>query len=147
MPSLYTRLDVLAPQPCVWQALIHKASWKYWNTYLYDCDQQRDFALGQRVLLSLRRRPGDEEMEFEPVVTLLQPEVCLQWVSRIPGLQVEQVFELQAIGPDRTQYGHQMRFSGPLTRLFLPFIRNDEQRGMERMARELKYYVENARRR
>jgi hypothetical protein len=66
-------------------------------------------------------------------------------VSGIPGFVSEQVFELQDIGRDRTKYIHQENFSGTLTRLFLPFIRSDEQQGIRRMARELKYFVEELR--
>jgi hypothetical protein len=53
------------------------------------------------------------------------------------------VFELQEIGVGRTKYVHKNHFSGILTRVFLPFIREDEKRGIQRMARELKRYVES----
>lgn len=142
MPSLYTAIEINASRRKVWQALVQKESWKYWNTFLYDCDPQHPFQEGQRVLLSLRRIAGEEETEFEPVVTLIQPGLCLKWVSSIPGFVNEHVFELQEIGRDRTQYIHQENFSGFLTRVVLPFIRQDEHQGIKRMARELKRYVE-----
>lgn len=142
MPSLYTSIEINASKRRVWQTLIQKENWKYWNTFLYDCDPRQSFREGQEVLLALRRVPGEEETEFQPVITLMQPEMCLKWVSSIPGLLSEQVFELQGMGPDLTQYVHQETFSGMLTRMILPFIRQDEQQGMKRMARELKRYVE-----
>jgi hypothetical protein len=142
MPSLYTKIEIRAPKWKVWQTLVCKEDWKYWNTFLYDCDPGCPLQEGRKVLLSLRRTPGEEETEFEPVITLVQPEVCLKWVSSIPGLMIEQVFELQTVGRDCTQYIHQENFSGVLTRLILPFIRQDEQQGIKRMARELKQYIE-----
>lgn len=142
MPTLYTEIEIEAPRRSVWQALIQKEQWKYWNTFLYDCSPQQSFQQGQRILLSLRRLPGEEETEFEPIVTLVQPGLCLQWVSSIPGFVSEQVFELQEIGRNRTQYIHQETFSGMLTRVIFPFIRQDEQQGIKRMAHELKRYVE-----
>lgn len=142
MASLYTEMDINAPKERVWQVLLQKDQWKYWNTFLFDGDSKLPFQLGQEVSLSLRRLPQDEETEFEPLVTQLQPGVCLRWVSSIPGFRNEYVFELQEIGIGRTKYVHKSHFSGLLTRLFLPFIREDEHRGMQRMARELKRYVE-----
>lgn len=142
MPTLYTAIAIDAPCHQVWQTLYQKDTWLYWNTFLYDCDPRRSFIPGQQVYLSLRRVPGEEVTEFQPRVTLVQPEFCLQWVAKIPGFISEHSFELQDLGGDRTQYLHRERFSGKLTRLFLPFIRHDEHAGIRRMAMELKGYVE-----
>lgn len=142
MPSLYTEIDIYASRRKVWRSLVHKEKWAYWNTFLYDCDPHRPFVEGEEIWLSLQRVPGEEQTEFQPKVTLIQPGVCLKWVSTIPGFVSEHVFELQEIGRDRTKYIHQENFSGMLTRVFLPFIRQDEQQGIRRMARELKQYAE-----
>ncbi len=142
MPSLYAEIEIDASRQRVWQALVHKEQWLYWNTYLYDCNPKQPLTEGKEVLLSLRRVPGDEEVEFQPLVTLLQPGACLKWVSSIPGFVTEHVFQLQETGRDRTKYIHQENFSGVLTRVFFPFIRQDEQQGIRRMSRELKRYVE-----
>ncbi|MDX2239594.1 MAG: SRPBCC domain-containing protein [Leptolyngbyaceae cyanobacterium bins.302] len=142
MPSLYTAVEINAPRRKVWRVLYHKELWMYWNTFLYDGDPEQNFVEGRKVLLSLQRVPGEEITEFQPQVVRVQPYACLHWVSTIPGFVSEHNFELQDVGRDRTQYIHQERFSGRLTRLFLPFIRQDEQQGIRRMARELKWYVE-----
>ncbi|MBL1175854.1 SRPBCC domain-containing protein [Pantanalinema sp. GBBB05] len=142
MPSLYTEIDIYASRRKVWRALFHKEKWAYWNTFLYDCDPNRLFVEGEEIWLSLQRVPGEEQTEFQPRVTLIQPGICLKWISTIPGFVSEHVFELQEIGHDRTKYIHQENFSGVLTRVFLPFIRQDEQQGIRRMARELKQYAE-----
>lgn len=143
MPSLYTEIEINASQRRVWQALLRKEQWLYWNTYLYDCDSKQRFEQGREVALSLRRTPGEEETAFHPLITLVQPEVCLKWVSSIPGFVHESVFQLQAIGRDRTKYVQQENFSGLLTRVIFPFIRQDEHQGIRRMARELKRYAES----
>ncbi len=145
MPSLYTEIEIDAPKTQVWRILFQKDRWKYWNTFLYDCDPDRPFIQGQETILSLCRVSGEEPIEFQPIVTLVQPDVCLQWVSTIPGFRNEHVFELQDIGKNRTKYIHQERFSGALSKMFLPFIRRDEQQGIQRMAWELKHYVERSR--
>jgi hypothetical protein len=142
MPSLYTEIEISAPRQAVWQALFYKENWKYWNTFLYDCDPTQSFEPGREVLLALRRVPGEETTEFQPVITLIQPEICLRWVSTIPGFQIEQVFQLLETSPGQTKYVHQENFSGVLTRVFFPFIRQDEQQGIRRMAWELKQCVE-----
>lgn len=121
---------------------MQKEKWKYWNTFLHDAEPQQPFQEGQETLLAMRRLPKEAKTEFQARITLLQPEVCLRWNARIPGLAIEQVFELQSLGRDRTQYVHQAHFSGILARVVLPFIRRDEQQGMRRMAWELRQYVE-----
>jgi hypothetical protein len=60
-------------------------------------------------------------------------------------MQNEHVFELQDIGRDRIRFTYQQNFSGSLTRFFLPFIRQDEQKGIRRMVWELKQYAEKNR--
>ncbi len=142
MPSLYTEIDINTSRSKVWRALVHKETWKYWNTFLYDCDSRRSLQQGREIWLSLRRVPGEEQTEFQPKVTLVQPEICLKWVSSIPGFVDEHIFQLQDIGRDRTRYIHQENFSGFLTRFIFPIIRQDELQGIRRMARELKHYVE-----
>ena len=144
MPSLYTEIEIDAPKAGVWRILVQKDRWKYWNTFLYDCDSNRPLIQGQETVLSLRRVLGEEPIEFQPLVTLVQPDVCLQWISTIPGFRNEHIFELQDIGRHRTQYIHRERFSGALSKIFLPFIRRDEQHGIQRMAWELKHYAERS---
>lgn len=144
MPSFYTEIEIEAPRRKVWRALFHKEQWQYWNTFLSDCEPRKPFALNKEVILAIRRSPTDEETVFQPLVQLLQPEVCLSWTSEIPGFQNKSLFELQEIGIGRTQYIHRQEFSGWMAKLFLPFIREDEKRGMERMAYELKRYVEKS---
>lgn len=144
MPTLYTEIEINASISKVWLVLFHKEHWVKWNTFLFDRDSSKPFKQGEFVKLSLWRTQGEEdETEFQPTVTLIQPEVCLAWVSQIPGFRSRHIFELQKIGFRRTKYVHREEFSGWLTRLFLPFIKQDEQKGMERMAGELKLYLEN----
>jgi hypothetical protein len=144
MPSLYTEIEIQAPKSIVWQALVRKEKWLQWNTFLYDRNPNLPFKQGQIVQLSLKRVSAEAETEFEPRVLFLQPNVCLRWVYTAPGFRSEHNFELQEIGRHRTQYIHQERLSGPMTVLFLPFLRQDEQQGLHRMARQLKQYVERS---
>jgi hypothetical protein len=146
MPSFYAEIEINASRAVVWRALLHKHEWLKWNTFLYDLEPDRPFIQGRESLLSLRRVAGQDEIEVKPRITLIQPEVCLRWSYSAPGFRSEHVFELQDIGAYLTKYTHQEIVSGMLSRLFLPFIRQDEQQGLKRMARELKHYSEqNAR--
>lgn len=147
MPSLYTEVEINAPTHQVWQVLICKHYWIRWNTYLYDLDSKKPVQQGQEILLSLRRLPGEEEIEFQPKVTLVQPNVCLQWVSGFMGFRNESTFSLQEIGLNRTKYIHQEHYSGWLSGCFFPLLRQDEQNGIHRMAYELKQYAERKRHR
>lgn len=143
MPSLYTEIEIYAARSQVWQILITKERWKYWNTFLYDCDPSLPFIQGRDVALSLMRSPGEEEIQFRPIVTLVQPNYCLKWLSTIPGLQNEHVLELQDVGVNQTRFSYRQNFSGTLARFLMPFIRRDERQGIQRMAWELKQYAEH----
>lgn len=142
MPSLYTEIEINAPCQQVWHILMHKESWMYWNTYLYDCDPRRPLVEGKDVLLSVRRLPGEAETEFQARVTIIQPIGYLQLMTTIPGLRHKQTFELHPLGRDRTQYIHHQSFRGILARVIVPFIQADEHKGIRRMAWELKDYAE-----
>ncbi len=143
MPTLYAEIDINAPQSVVWDALIRKDQWRYWNTFLYDCDPGLTLARGNEIFLSMQRLEGDEETEFQPVITMMRSPYLMKWVSTIPGLRSEHVFELQETVPGRTRYIHRETFSGILSKVFLPFIRQDERQGLRRMAQQLKLHVEN----
>ena len=142
MPSFYAEIDINAPRFEVWDALIHKEQWHHWNTFLFDVEPNRQFRPGKEVLLALRRVEGEAETEFQPKVILLQSNRCLRWILKVPGLRNEHVFELEAIGPNRTRYIHRVRITGTLSHFFVPFIRQDEKRGICRMSRQIKRYVE-----
>lgn len=144
MPSLYAEIEINASRDRVWRALLSKEKWLYWNTFLYDRTPGRPFSQGERILLSLKRRSNETETDIEPLITLIQPEVCLRWIYTAPGFRSEHIFELQDIGRNRTKYIHRENLSGALVSFFLPFIRREEQQGLQRMARELKRYCESA---
>lgn len=142
MSSLYAEIEINASANQVWEALVRKEDWRYWNTFLFDCDPGLAFAPGREILMAMQRIEGDEETELQPVITTMRPDVCLRWVSKIPGLRSEHTFELQEIAPGRTRYLHRDTFNGILSNVFLPFIRQDEKQGLRRMAYQLKRYVE-----
>lgn len=140
-----TEVEIEAPRDLVWKVLTMKEKWYRWNTYLYDCDPTVSFAAGRDVCLAVCRLPREAETEFRARTIVWQPGACLQWVSSIPGLHNRVTFELQAIDPYRTRYRHASQFSGILARIVVPFLRRDEQRGIGRMAWELKEFIETSR--
>ena len=142
MPSLYSEIDINAPQSVVWDALVRKDQWRFWNTFLYDCDPGLRIARGNEIFLAMQRLEGDEETEFQPLITMLRPPTMMRWVSTIPGLRCEHVFELRENVPGQTRYMHREVFSGILSKVFLPFIRQDEKQGLRRMSQQLKMHVE-----
>lgn len=143
MPTLYAEIDINAPQSVVWETLVRKDQWRFWNTFLYDCDPGLPIARGNEIYLSMQRLEGDEETEFQPLITMLRPPTMMRWTSTIPGLRSEHIFELRETVPGRTRYLHRETFSGVLSKVFLPFIRQDERQGLRRMAQQLKMHVEN----
>lgn len=80
-------------------------------------------------------------MRFTARVVHLQPDVCLRWVAIAPGYRSEHQFELET-ADGITRYHHQETITGIMAQLILPIIRQDELRGLRRMALDLKQYVE-----
>jgi hypothetical protein len=144
MPSLYTETIINAPIRLVWRILTDKDRWMYWNTYLYDCSFGLPIDEGRTLLLGVRRVPGDEAIEFPARITINQPPHCLSWVASIPGYTNKTTFELQDLGHGCTQFRHREAFSGTFSRIALRFVRDDQQRGIRRMARELKTFAERS---
>ncbi|MGI0494597.1 SRPBCC domain-containing protein [Alkalinema pantanalense CENA528] len=142
MPTLYHETLISAPRQAVWEALVYKDRWRFWNTFLYDCSPKLSFQAGQSIVLALRRVPGDDPVEFKATVTQLQPTFNLHWKASIPGFRSDVALELQDVGPAVTKYLYQERFSGWVSRFALSFIKEDQLRGIRRMSGELKDYVE-----
>jgi hypothetical protein len=144
MPSLYTETIINAPIEQVWRTLSDKEGWMYWNTYLYDCSFRLPIVENRDIVLALRRVPGDEPIEFQARIQIYQPPHCLSWVASIPGFKNKTTFELQDMGDGCTRYRHQESYSGGFSRFALRFIRDDQQQGIRRMARELKQFSERS---
>lgn len=142
MARLYAEVDIDAPVDRVWQTLLNKEKWLYWNTFLYDGDRHLPIQQGQKVFLWLRRLPQEEETEFRAKIVFMQPEACLKWHFARFGWRCEYSFELQAIDCQRTKYLHLANFSAIIPRRYLLTEWKKERRGMQRMARELKHYLE-----
>ncbi len=142
MPTLYTEILIEAPRQAVWEALVYKDRWRFWNTFLYDCSPRLGFVPGKEILLAVRRVPGDEPIEFRAKVRTVMDGYGVQWKAAIPGFASEVSMELQEVGQGRTKYLHQEKVSGAIGRFALSFIKDDQMRGMRRMAQELKLYSE-----
>ncbi|MGF1512653.1 MAG: SRPBCC domain-containing protein [Elainellaceae cyanobacterium] len=142
MPYLHTTIDIRAARAQVWEALVEKRLWCQWNTFLYDKTPAVPFSLNASVKLAMRRVPQETRTQFEARIVHLQPEACLRWVAIAPGYRSEHQFDLEE-RDGYTRYHHQEMITGPISRLILPFIRQDELRGLRRMALELKQYTED----
>ncbi|MGF1535315.1 MAG: SRPBCC domain-containing protein [Elainellaceae cyanobacterium] len=146
MPCLHTTTDIRAERSQVWDALMDKRLWRRWNTFLYDRAPNVPLSLNASVKLAMQRVPQETKTQFEVRIVHLRPEVGLRWVAIAPGYRSEHQFELEDIGQTDggyTRYHHQEIITGPMSRLIVPFIRQDELRGLRRMALELKRYVED----
>ena len=142
MPTLYTETIIYAPRQTVWEAIVYKDRWRFWNTFLYDCSPRLGFVPGKEVLLAVRRVSGDEPIEFRAKVRSVMDGYGVQWRAAVPGFSSEVSIEVQDVGDDRTKYLYQEKISGLAGRFALSFIREDQTRGMGRMAQELRQYVE-----
>jgi hypothetical protein len=142
MATLYNETVLNAPRQAVWEAIVYKDRWRFWNTFLYDCSPRVGFVPGREVLLAVRRVPGDEPIEFRAKVRQVMDGYGVQWRAAIPGFVSEVSIELQDVGGDRTKYLYQEKISGLAGRFALAFIREDQTRGIRRMSQELRQYVE-----
>ncbi|MEB3230230.1 MAG: SRPBCC domain-containing protein [Leptolyngbyaceae bacterium] len=142
MPTLRVELDLDVPCSFVWETLCRNDHWYQWNSFLFDRHPNQTLTLGHSLVLSLQRIPSESETKFQAIVTHVEPDTRLQWIAIAPGYRSKHTFELYDLGPHRTKYIHKETVSGLLSPLFFPFIKKDEQRGIRRMAMELKDYAE-----
>ncbi len=111
MPTLYTETIIHASRQAVWEAIVYKDRWRFWNTFLYDCSPRLGFVPGREVVLAVRRVPGDEPMEFRAKVRQVLDGYGVQWRAAIPGFASEVSIEIQYMGIDRTNYLYQYKIS------------------------------------
>ena len=142
MPTLHAEIAMSAPRSLVWESLCRNDQWHLWNTFLFDKTSHQTLTRGHSLVLSLQRLPREPKTQFQAFVTTVEPDTCLRWVAIAPGYRSEHIFELYDLEGQRTRYSHKERISGILSPIFFPFVRKDEQRGIRRMAMELKEYVE-----
>jgi len=109
---------------------------------LYDQAPTVAFSPSASVKLAMRRLPNEAKLRFTARVVHFHPEVCLRWVAIAPGYRSEHQFELET-ADGITRYHHQEIITGAMSKLIVPFIRQDELRGLRRMALDLKQYVED----
>jgi hypothetical protein len=141
MRELRREIDIDAPPSAVWAVLTDTGSYPDWNPFIsrFSGDLREGAKLDVRI-----EPPGGRAMTFKPTVLTVENERELRWLGRflLRGLfDGEHIFELEALGDDRTRFTQAERFTGILVRAFGSTLDKTEL-GFEQMNSALKARAE-----
>jgi len=141
MKELRTEIEIDAPAERVWTALLDFPSFPEWNPFIRRIEGTP--AIGSRLEVSLGAS-GTKPMTFRPTVLNVVRNRELRWLGRVGLPRIfdgEHIFELTAIGPNRTRFVQAERFRGLLVPFLAKSLDRDARRGFEEMNRALKARV------
>ncbi len=115
---LTSSIEIEAPVHEVWAVLVDFASYPRWNPFIVAAEGR--VAVGERLRLRMQPTIG-AAMVLRPTVVESVAARRLRWQGRlvVSGLfDAEHVFELEPLGPSRSQLVQREQFSGLLVPLF-----------------------------
>jgi len=139
-----TQIDICAPAPAVWFALMDFDRHPDWNPFVRSIHGVPK--PGTRLQVQVQA-PGSSGMTFRPVVLSNRENQEFSWLGRllVPGLfDGEHYFRLEPLGPLHTRLIHGELFSGLLARLAHKGLTGATRQGFEAMNLALKQRVEAA---
>ena len=142
--ELHTRVEIDAPVDAVWNTLIDLSGYREWNPFIVSSEGQ--VAVGER-LTNRMQPPGGKAITFKPTVTVVEPEVALEWLGRLGmrGLfDGRHRFELGPGPAGGTVVSHGEKFDGILVRFMRRSLDTKTRAGFEAFNSALKARVEAA---
>ena len=141
MKELRTEIDIDASAERVWAALTDFASFPKWNPFIREI--RGTPAVGSRLEVTIGAS-GTKPMTFRPTVKNVVPNRELRWLGRVGLPRIfdgGHIFELAAIGPDRTRFVQRERFRGLIVPFLAKSLDRDARRGFEEMNEALRTRV------
>jgi len=141
MKELRTEIEIDAPPERVWAALMDFDSFPEWNPFIRSI--RGTPAVGSRLEVTLGAS-GTKPMSFRPTVKGVVPNRELRWLGRVGLPRIfdgEHIFELAAVGPDRTRFVQRERFRGLIVPFLAKSLDRDARRGFEEMNEALRTRV------
>lgn len=144
MRELYTEIEIDAPVPRVFQVLTDLERYAAWNPFIVAAKGRAH--PGEDLLVRIRP-PGAREQPYVVRVLKVEQDREFRWLGHMLWrgiLDGEHVFELLALGANRTRLIHREQFGGVLVPLVWGAFLNTKMRaGFEALNRALKAEAES----
>lgn len=138
-----TDIVINAPIERVWKLLTDLTSYTNWNPFIVQASGNIEL---HQTLKCQPKMPGGRKYTFEPVVTRCEPFKEFAWRGNVihPTLASgEHIFKIVEVGENQVRLLHNEIFSGILSPLYVPFVRDSTIKGFELMNKALKYLAES----
>jgi hypothetical protein len=139
---LHSEIVIDASPAQVWEIISEFGVYPEWNPFIRRISGQ--MRVGSKLEAFLQP-PGGRGMTFRPTVLVVEPEREFRWIGSlgIPGIfDGEHRFSIEPVGPERTRFVQEERFSGVLAPVILRFIGESTREGFAAMNRALKTRAE-----
>ena len=133
-------VDIHAPVPDVWGALMDVGSWGQWNSFIPVVEGE--LAVGKTLSITVVS-PGMKAMTFEPVVYAIEKYKRISWGGGFLGFVYKGVHEfmLEEIDDNTTRFRQIEKFQGPIVLLMKEMIQKTAV-GYMNMNEAFKHYLE-----
>jgi hypothetical protein len=139
---LHSEIVIDASPAQVWEIISEFGAYPEWNPFIRRISGQ--MRVGSKLEAFLQP-PGGRGMTFRPTVLVVELEREFRWIGSlgIPGIfDGEHRFSIEPVGPERTRFVQEERFSGVLAPVILRFIGESTREGFAAMNRALKTRAE-----
>ncbi len=145
MKELYTRIEINSSAAIVWGVLTDLKNYPAWNPFIPAAEG--DLTPGATLRIKIKP-PGREAQPYRVKILEIAPQKEFRWLGHfhVPGLiDGEHLFELNAIGPNKTELVQREYFRGLLVPLtWSSFLNTHLREGFEALNRSLKTVAERA---
>lgn len=141
--EIQTEVSINASNEAVWQVLQNFDNYEQWNPFIREISG--DLKEGDQLIVNIDNGASGK-MTFKPTIKRMEVASELRWVGHLgfPGLfDGEHYFKLEQSETGGARLIHGETFSGVLTPLLFPLIKQDTTLGFEKMNAALKKMVES----
>lgn len=139
MPIITAEINIDAPVTKVWQILLDFEAYGQWNPFITEVIRTSDKQLKVTMV------SNNKTTIFNPTIYIEKQETELRWLGKLAGLPflfTGEHYFLLSISKKGTHLIQGEKFSGLLTYLLWPFIKNEIQNNFQAMNQALKVRVE-----
>ncbi len=140
---IQTEIEINASAKTVWDVLTDFSAYPEWNPFIIDVSGE--VAVGNQISIKLTP-PDSNEMNFKPVVQIMEPTSDFMWIGRLFFKGVfdgAHRFQIKEIAPTRVQFVHSEEFSGILVPILKKMVEGSTTQGFIQMNEAIKLRVES----
>ncbi|HAW19797.1 MAG TPA: SRPBCC domain-containing protein [Flavobacteriales bacterium] len=140
---IQTEIEINASAKTVWDVLTDFSAYPEWNPFIIDVSGE--VAVGNQISIKLTP-PDSNEMNFKPVVQIMEPTSDFMWIGRLFFKGVfdgAHRFQIKEIAPTRVQFVHSEEFSGILVPILKKMVEGSTTQGFIQMNEAIKLRAES----